>query len=93
MSDLRIIRMPPGKTLQDTFIRALLRRGETEVKTKSLRYRKFTRKPYATEQSKFYFVGAGGSLRVGTDREHSIPVADTMRIQLIKEGQCTTASG
>lgn len=90
MNDLRI---PPGKTLQDTFIRALLRRGENEVRTKSLRYRKFTRKPYATEQPKFYFVGSGGSLRIGTDREHSIPVPDTLRNQLIKEGQCTTASG
>lgn len=80
-----IIRLTPSKTLQEHFVRALLLRGEIEVSTKSTKYRKFTRRQYATEQPKFYFIGNGGSLRVGLDIKTSIPLDDGFKYRLIVE--------
>lgn len=80
-----IIRLTPSKTLQEHFARALNMRGEIEVASRSAKYRKFTRRQYATEQTKYYFLGNGGSLRVGIDRKSSIPLDDGFKYRLIVE--------
>lgn len=80
-----IIRMTPCKKLQDHFARALIMRGEIELATKSTKYRKFTRRQYATEQAKYYFLGNGGSLRVGIDHKTSIPLDDAYKYRLVVE--------
>lgn len=75
----------PSKTLQEHFVRALIMRGEIEVASRSTKYRKFTRRQYATEQPKFYFIGNGGSLRVGLDKKTSIPIDDAFKYRLVVE--------
>lgn len=84
-----IIRLTPNKRLQDHFVRALTMRGEIELKSKSTKYRKFTRRQYATEQPKYYFLGNGGSMRVGLDRKTSIPVDDTFKYRLVVEAMAS----
>lgn len=72
------------KTIQDKLVAALLLRGETELVSKSRKYRVFTRKPYKTEQPTKFFVGTHGSFRYGTSHAGSRPVFDSERQTLLK---------
>lgn len=70
------------KTLQERLIVGLLKYGETEVK----RLRGcvvFTRK---NVPGQFFYIGARGSLRVGTTRSTSIPVSKQAYANLLTGG-------
>ena len=72
-----------AKTLQERFIEALTNRGEKEVK-RTFRYIVFTRSSGKHNLSKYYYIGKGGSLRIGNTISASIPVSSKFKYDLLQ---------
>lgn len=66
-------------TLQDRFAATLLANGSTEVPSRSGRVRTFTK----GNEGSFYFLGKGGSVRVGPSLTRSIPASEAFKNLLL----------
>jgi hypothetical protein len=70
-------------TMQEKFAAALVARGETEVPTKSRKYRTFTR-TWNDQRIGYFFLGKAGALRVGARSSSSIPVSDADKARILE---------
>lgn len=71
-----------SKTLQERFIEALIKRGNTIVPSKSRKYTVVTRNH---KPGTFYFVGKSGAVRIGRASTKSVPVGPKFKAQLLVE--------
>src|SRR5215470_17535837 len=75
------------ETLQDKLARALIGRGEREVKGRTRKYRTFTFTKGGAPPGLFYFLGRGGALRTGMNIAQSLAMLPSARTRLLAEAQ------
>ena len=78
-------------TIAERLVYALTQKGETEVTSKTRKYRVFTRTPkqkdgqfIPQDKPTFYFVGKAGALRFGTCASKSYSIGPSVLIFLEK---------
>jgi len=73
--------------MRDKLARALLGRGEREVKSRSHKFRTFTYTKGGAPPGSFYFLGPAGGLRAGPSLSQSLALLPSAKLRLLAEAQ------